>query len=476
MEGLQMAIYHFSAQSIGRSKGKCATASAAYRSGEKIYDERLNITYDFTKKSDVVFKEIFLPESAPESFENRAILWNEVEKVEKRKDSVLAREINIALPVEIDREQQENLIREYVKDNFVSKGMIADVSIHDKGNGNPHAHVMLTTRSVSPEGFGKKNTEWEPTFRNGKAIKTDLIEEWREKWSEYANKALEQVHSKERIDHRSYERQESEMLPTKHMGASVHQLEKRGIKTRIGELNKEIKEFNSRQIVVLKEYRWLKEQLKIEEEKLKKVKPVKRYKIKEMPDEMQIKRQYFPENTKVDKKHIKAIKILKNSFGALQTVEFLYMVFYILQKQVEENLKLVEEIKDNYERMKKLIEKKGEIEKEKGILARIKNRRQLNDVRNGIEVYKEKLNLKEIRNEADYSQKIAEFDSRVQTYKRAEKAIEDLKDNKYCDKYRKKSVEETLRQVRERKQEQFVIIAKDHANTRKNERHISRGR
>lgn len=138
-----MAIYHCSIKIISRGKGKSAIAASAYRSGEKIINEYDGIIHDYTKKGGIVYKEIMLPNRAPAELINRSVLWNSVEKIEKSKNAQLAREIEVALPVELNREQQIQLVKEYVKKNFVSCGMCADFAIHDKKDGNPHAHIML---------------------------------------------------------------------------------------------------------------------------------------------------------------------------------------------------------------------------------------------------------------------------------------------------------------------------------------------
>jgi ATP-dependent exoDNAse (exonuclease V) alpha subunit len=159
-----MAIYHLSIKIISRGKGKSAVAAAAYRAGEKITNEYDGITHDFTRKSGVAHTTILLPENAPMDYQDRAVLWNAVEKIEKAKNSQLAREIEIALPVELSLLQNKSLVREYVKRNFVEHGMCADVCIHDTGNGNPHAHIMLTMRPISEDGTwgakSKKSTFW----------------------------------------------------------------------------------------------------------------------------------------------------------------------------------------------------------------------------------------------------------------------------------------------------------------------------
>lgn len=147
-----MAIYHCSIQIIGRSKGKSAVASAAYRSGQKLYDEETGLTHDFTKKRGVVFTEVALPAHAPPDYADRNVLWNAVQKVEKKSDAQLAREIEVALPNELSRDCQIEIVRRYVQDNFVSAGMCADWALHDKGDGNPHAHIMLTTRPLKSDG------------------------------------------------------------------------------------------------------------------------------------------------------------------------------------------------------------------------------------------------------------------------------------------------------------------------------------
>ena len=141
-----MAIYHCSIKVISRGKGKSAVAAAAYRAGEKITNEFDGMTHDYTHKGGVVHTEILLPDHAPAGYTDRAVLWNEVEKIEKAKNAQLAREIEISMPRELTREQSISLVREYVKRHFVAAGMCADVCLHDTGGGNPHAHIMLTMR------------------------------------------------------------------------------------------------------------------------------------------------------------------------------------------------------------------------------------------------------------------------------------------------------------------------------------------
>ena len=143
---------HIPVSIIKRSEGRSAVAAAAYRSGTKLTNEWDGLTHDYTRKGGVVHAEIMLPAHAPRSFADRSTLWNSVEQIEKARDSQLAREIEAALPRELSREQQLTLVRAYVKDNFVDKGMCADFAIHDKGTGNPHVHIMLTVRPLKENG------------------------------------------------------------------------------------------------------------------------------------------------------------------------------------------------------------------------------------------------------------------------------------------------------------------------------------
>ena len=148
-----MAIFHCPIKPVSRGKGKSAVAAAAYRSGEKITNEYDGVTHDYTKKGGVVHTEILLPPHAPPSFSDRSTLWNAVEKVEKSKNAQLARDIEIALPIELSREEHIRLVREYCSSQFVSKGMCADLCVHDKNDGNPHAH-MVTSRTRMIQSIG----------------------------------------------------------------------------------------------------------------------------------------------------------------------------------------------------------------------------------------------------------------------------------------------------------------------------------
>ena len=217
-----MAIYHLDFRIIGRAAraekvptlrapngkpGKSVVAAAAYRSGERLHDERQERDHDYSRTERVLHSEISLPSDAPDRFRDRETLWNEVESIEKRKDAQLAREVHFSIPKELNQEQAQTLVRDFVKEQFVDRGMAADWSIHAPGpkgdKRNIHAHVMLTTREITPDGFGQKNREWNSR---------ELVQEVREQWANHANKALEMAGRSERIDHRSYEEQRREAI------------------------------------------------------------------------------------------------------------------------------------------------------------------------------------------------------------------------------------------------------------------------
>lgn len=229
-----MAIYHFCAQVISRAAGRSSVAAAAYRAGEKLTDHRLGITYDFTRRRQDIETEIMAPANAPEWVYDREQLWNAVEATERRKDAQLCREINIALPKELTKEQAKALVRAYVQEQFVDRGMVADVAYHWSKQ-NPHIHVMLTMRSIGPDGFGKKVREWNDVR---------LLQEWREQWAVYANRALERAGSKEQIDHRTLEAQGIRRTPQIHMGPHASAIERRGRRTDRGDTLRYINQLN----------------------------------------------------------------------------------------------------------------------------------------------------------------------------------------------------------------------------------------
>lgn len=275
-----MAIYHCSVKIISRSSGRSSVASAAYRAGEKLYNEYDGCTHDYSKRNDIVHTEIILPDNAPEKFKDRETLWNEVEKTEKRIDSQTAREVEIALPIELNREEQIALVREYVTENFVKQGMCVDFAIHtgshehtsqeeykdtdqDIKSENPHAHIMLTMREVTKDGFTKKNREW-----NDKK----LLVEWRKSWAEHCNREFEKKKLDIKIDHRSYYEQGVDKIPTVHMGKTATIIERKGGKSRMGDINREIQAQNKRlellKVELAKLEEKIKEALKQEEARL----------------------------------------------------------------------------------------------------------------------------------------------------------------------------------------------------------------
>lgn len=232
-----MAIYHCSIKTISRGQGRSAVGAAAYRAGEDITNEKDGVRHDYTRKDNVVHKEIVAPENAPDWVTDRSKLWNAVEQSETRKNSRTAREIEVALPTELSREQQIELVRDFVKEQFVKQGMVADITMHDKKDGNPHAHILLTTREIDENGFTKKNREWD---------KNERVDEWRKGWEVIANRDLERAGCDTRIDHRSHEDRGLEEIPQIHVGhvaTSIEKKQKRQGKqptSERGDLNREI--------------------------------------------------------------------------------------------------------------------------------------------------------------------------------------------------------------------------------------------
>lgn len=258
-----MAIYHCTCKIISRGQGRSAVGAAAYRSGEKLYNEYDGIEHDYTKKGGVVYSEIMLCENAPKEYQDRQTLWNAVEQIEKSSKAQLAREYEVALPVELSREEQIKLVRDFAKENFVDDGMCVDFSIHDKEDGNPHAHIMLTTRPIEQDNsWGVKQKKEYILDKNGqkqydkkkqtykcKTVKTtnwdskEFLQRSRESWAEKVNQELEKKSLPQRIDHRSLKEQGVDRVPTIHEGGA-RKLEKRGIKTDRGKINREIKTAN----------------------------------------------------------------------------------------------------------------------------------------------------------------------------------------------------------------------------------------
>ena len=260
-----MAIYHCSVKIGSRGKGQSAVAAAAYRSGSKLTDKEIGITSDYTRKGGVIFSEISLCPNAPAEYSDREILWNAVHQIEKTKDARLWREIEVALPKELNRAEQIETVREYVK-GLTTQGMCADWSLHDKGDGNPHAHIMLTVRSIEPSG------KWAPKSRkvydldeNGERIfqkidksgrkqykchkedynnwnAAERVEEWRAAWAECCNAHLA---ADAQVDHRSYERQGIDLIPTVHEGYIARKLAAQGLPSDRVQMNEDIRKRNS---------------------------------------------------------------------------------------------------------------------------------------------------------------------------------------------------------------------------------------
>jgi len=279
-----MAIYHLSAQVINRGSGRTSVGAAAYRSGTVLTCERDGVTHDYSRRKDVVHCEITLPSHAPRRWLARDVLWNEVEAVEKARNAQLCREINVALPRELTRDEQVALARRYAE-SLAAEGMVVDWAVHDKDGTNPHVHLMLSLRPSTSEGFGAKSANaylvrndsgeereatatelrklgdgWHKVYKyKGGARLTqpeaqeaglnptkdrtcrspvqttvdltgwsskDKLVEWRARWADIANRALDLHGSPERIDHRSFKSRGVELLPTLHEGSTVTLIER----------------------------------------------------------------------------------------------------------------------------------------------------------------------------------------------------------------------------------------------------------
>ena len=304
-----MAIYHLEAKVVSRGAGCSAVAASAYLSGSRLYNDYDGIQHDYTKKQGLVWQQIFLPEYAPQEWEDREQLWNAVEKVETSKDSRLAREFVVALPIELSREQQIGLLQDFIREQFVSDGMCADAAIHDTDGHNPHAHILLTVRPLDEQGHWQYKTEkeylcvrngeekgftaaefksaqndgWEKQYpykvdkkkvymtpsaaeaqglvRAGKHPKStrygrqnpiserwnseEQLVAWRAAWADVSNRCLERAGREERIDHRSNAARGIDEMPTIHEGVAAQALERKGIVSDRCELNRQIKADNA---------------------------------------------------------------------------------------------------------------------------------------------------------------------------------------------------------------------------------------
>lgn len=304
-----MAIYHLEAKVVSRGAGRSAVAASAYLSCSRLYNDYDGIQHDYTKKQGLVWQQVFLPEYAPQEWQDREKLWNAVEEVETAKDSRLAREFVVALPIELSREQQIELLQDFIREQFVSDGMCADAAIHDTDGHNPHAHILLTVRPLDEQGKWQYKTEKEYLcMRNGeergfaaaefKSAQNDGWEKqypykvgkkkvymtpsaaeaqeliradkhpkstrygrqnpiserwnseeqlvsWRVAWADVTNRYLESAGREERIDHRSNAARGLDEIPTIHEGVTAQALERKGIVSDRCELNRQIRADNA---------------------------------------------------------------------------------------------------------------------------------------------------------------------------------------------------------------------------------------
>ena len=262
-----MSLYHLHVSRISRSAGQSVVASASYRSGEKLQDHYYGETHDYTHKGGIICSDIMAPEYVPQRLKNRETLWNEVEQIEKHPKAQLAYSFDIALQTEFSMEENIALARQFIKENFIAKGMIADMAVHvpekDGGIRNPHFHVMCPIRPITLQGewgekqhreyildengevkrdpFGKSMFNAVPTTDWGRP---ETLEDWREKWAKMVNEEFRKKGMTERIDHQSYIEREINQVPQVHEGVAVRQMEKRGIRTQKGNLNRWIREIN----------------------------------------------------------------------------------------------------------------------------------------------------------------------------------------------------------------------------------------
>ena len=262
-----MTCPHFRVKISSRSRNQNAVAQAAYQSGERLYDERSHRTKSYAKKDGIIYTEILLPVHAPPEYEDRNTLWNSMEQAETQWNSQLARRIEIALPVELPLETSIEMLRRYCLEQFVSRGMIADIAVHDPSppGHNPHAHVMLTMRALDEQGrwlpkcrkeyildaAGNRIRDGNGRWKSRKIPTTDWdrldnVEKWRQAWENIQNQYLEMDGHPERVCLKSYERQGKDIAPTFHMGPAAAAMERRGIQTEIGNLNRAIREMNRR--------------------------------------------------------------------------------------------------------------------------------------------------------------------------------------------------------------------------------------
>ena len=230
-----MAIYHLSVKTISRSAGRSATAAAAYRAGVEITDERTGEIHDYRRKGGVESAAVILPDNAPEWARDRSQLWNAAEQAETRKNSTVAREFEIALPAELSPAERERLAHDFTRELVERHGMAADVAIHAPGkegdNRNHHAHILLTTRRLTPDGLGEKTRELD-SAKTGAAI----VKEWRERFAQLQNERLREAGHTAQVDHRSHAERGAQAEPTQHLGPTATAIERRtGERSRKGQ-------------------------------------------------------------------------------------------------------------------------------------------------------------------------------------------------------------------------------------------------
>jgi len=285
-----MEVIHHHCKIVKRSAGKSAVAAAAYRAGERLHNKYDGMTHDYTRRRGVVYTDILLPSHAPKSFMDRGTLWNSVEQVEKASNSQLAREVEFSLPNNLDRKTQIQMVRRHVQTQFASKGMCADIAIHDKGDGNPHAHILLTMRLLEKNGdwgmkakreyildkHGQRIQLKSGDFKSRKISMTDWdskdnAERWHSAWAIACNREFERVGSDRRVTHQSYADQGLSIEPTKHLGWEAHQVEKRGGYSDISHKNQEIKHRNAQLADIQREIKQLDKLEQQEIERLEKL-------------------------------------------------------------------------------------------------------------------------------------------------------------------------------------------------------------
>ncbi|WP_426032786.1 MobQ family relaxase [Caulobacter sp. DWP3-1-3b2] len=246
-----MAQYRLEVKTIQRSAGRSVVAAAAYRSGSLLIDERLGMEFDFSSKNDIAHSEIMAPEGAPAALQGRSALWNAAEASERRKDAVPAQEVLLSLPHELTDLQRRELVRDFVREHLVAKGMIADINIHRPGktgdDRNHHAHILVTTRGVGPSGFGRKDREW-----NHAQFVRGLREPWAEVQNEHLRRHLgpgaPQV-SDESLAARGIDRD-----PTVHLGPEASALERKNVRSDRGVINRAVGLENSEKASKRRDY------------------------------------------------------------------------------------------------------------------------------------------------------------------------------------------------------------------------------